>query len=229
MTSMENQPTNKVAENLKMLEFCVKKLDALAEGYEPLPKRMIGYGIMNDPIGNDDVYWDPINKEHAIDNRIAHFKVAVASLIEEKEGLTQTQFYAIQNRTLDIANHAIKTQRLADATQFIGLIASAELEGKTSPMKNRAAKVKELLADTVDAYKQQYDSLKTGMFSRQSSADANKQYDIKKTVEKIMDDVAAGKFGEELKGGSKGSFYRELEDKFFGTFGRNATFDHDLY
>jgi hypothetical protein len=79
-------------------------------------------------------------------------------LIEQKESLTQTQLYAMQNRTLDITSQAIKTQRLADATQFINLIASAELEGRTSPMKNRSGKVKELLSATVDAYKQQYDS-----------------------------------------------------------------------
>lgn len=228
---MENKTTktNTIADNLKMIEFCVKKLDSLADGYKPLPKRMVGYGIMNDPLDMSDSYWDPFNKENAIDNRIAHFKGAVASLIEQKDNLTQTQFYAIQNRTLDIAKHAIKTQRLADATQFINLIASAELEGKTSPMKNRSAKVKELLLGTVDAYKEQYDSLSGGIFSKQSSSDANKQYNIKKTVEKLMDDIDAGKYGEELKGQAKGSVYKEIESKFFGFGGRYFVHDHDMF
>lgn len=227
---MENKTTktNTIADNLKMIEFCVKKLDDLSDGYKPLPRRMVGYGIMNDPLDMSDSYWDPFNKENAIDNRIAHFKGAVASLIEQKDNLTQTQFYAIQNRTLDIAKHAIKTQRLADATQFIHLIASAELEGKTSPMKNRSAKVKELLLDTADAYKAQYDSLSGGIFSKQSSSDANKQYRIKKTVEELMDDIDAGKYGEELKGQAKGSVYKEIESKFF-SFGRYFVHDHDMF
>ena len=228
---MENKTTktNTVAENIKMIEFCVKKLDDLSDGYKPLPRRMVGYGIMNDPLDMSDSYWDPFNKENAIDNRIAHFKVAVASLIEQKDNLTQTQFYAIQNRTLDVARQAIKTQRLADATQFINLIASAELEGKTSPMKNRSAKVKELLLATVDVYKQQYDGLSGGYFSRKSSSDADKQYNIKKTVEKLMDDINAGKYGEELKGKEKSSVYQEIESKFFGFGGRYFFHDHDMF
>lgn len=222
--------TPSIADNIKTLESCVKKIQKLSVGYEPLSKALKGWGYaIDNSLSLDDPCWDPIKKENSIDYQIAAFKKAVASLVEQKDSLSQVQFYTIQNRTLDMTELAISTHHLADATQFVHLISSGELEGKTSPMKHRTDKVQTLLLDIITLYKKKYDEHSGGMFSRQSTSDANIQYDIKKTVEKLMDEIKSGKFGEELKGEEKGSLYKQIESKFFGWGGRYFIYDHDMF
>lgn len=222
----DKKPQPSIAENIQTLEACVKKIQKLSEDYVPVGEALKGWGYaIDNSLDSDDPCWEPIKIEDKISFYLKQFKTAVSSLIEQKDQLTQTQFYAIQNRTLEFTDHVIKVHRLEDATQFTHLISSGELEGRTSPMKKRSEKVKQAILSIVDIYKSQHKKLSGGMFSRASVSDSNKQYRIEKCVEKLMDEVKAGKFGEEFKGEGRDTLYNEIEKKFFGSSGRYPCYD----
>ena len=153
MEKKEVTQDNSIATNLKILDLCAKKLKKLSTNFEPLPKgRMIGYSLMNDPIGSDDTYWDPFNKKDSIDSYVKHAKESIDLLLEQKDDLTYTQFHTIQNRIREITEYAITTRRLKPATDFTLTISSGNLEGPTSPMKDREKIVESLLVGIFTGY-----------------------------------------------------------------------------